>query len=310
MSKKFDSGKIDFVGKTKFFVIVSTVLVLGSLALIGFGRLNMGIDFTGGTEIQVKFAQPLGNDKKLQEIVTQTLNGAVVQSFDGSSEFVIRFQNADGVPEEELGKIQQERVVAIKSAITTSFAAEGPEFRRVDSVGPQVGDQMKRNAVLALFYALVVILIYVGLRFDYEYAPGAVLCLFHDAIITVGVFALIGREINVQMVAAVLTIIGYSINDTIVVYDRIREVAAESDRDVPLMKIINKATNDMLSRTIILSFTTFISCFALYMIAGGTISDFALAMLVGIVVGVYSSIYVAAPSIVLFREVWGAKKAA
>lgn len=307
---KFDAGKIDFVSKVKFFTILSVFMVVGSLTLLAFGKLNLGIDFTGGTEVQVKFAQPLESDAKLQEVVGKAIDGASVQSFDQNSEFVIRFENAAGATDQEVNQKQQERVNLVKEAVSSNFAAQGPEFRRVDSVGPQVGDQMKRNAQLALFYALIVILIYVGLRFDYEYAPGAVLCLFHDAIIAMGFFALIGREINIQMVAAVLTIIGYSINDTIVIYDRIREISATADRSVPISKIINKATNEMLGRTILTSTTTWLSCFALFLIAGGVIEDFALAMLVGVIMGVYSTIYVASPLIILFRGILAPKKSA
>lgn len=309
MSKQFDAGKIDFVGRVKFFTGLSVFMVVASLALIFGGKLNLGIDFSGGTEIQVKFAQALDGDAKLQEIVGKAISGASVQSIDGASEFIVRFQNLTGANDTEVNRVQQERVNAIKTSIATEFAANGPEIRRVDSVGPQVGDQMKRNAWLALFYSLIVILIYVGLRFDYEYAPGAVLCLFHDGIITVGFFALIGREINIQIIAAVLTIVGYSINDTIVIYDRIREISASAGRDVPLSKIINKATNEMLGRTILTSTTTWMSCMALYLIAGGAIEDFALAMLLGVVLGVYSTIYVASPSIVLFRDIMNSKKA-
>lgn len=308
MSKNFDQGKINFVGKINLFVGVSVIAVLASLALIFFKGLNYGIDFAGGTEIQVRFQQAFSNDGALRKFMADIdLESVHLQRFGADNEYLIRFESLKGATEEEQNRYQNEMVKKITDGLQTNFASLTPEIRRVDSVGPQIGDQMKRNGVLALFYALIAILIYVGLRFDYEYAPGAVLCLFHDAIITVGVFSLLGKEINSQLLAAVLTIVGFSINDTIIVYDRIRETNA-TFKGVALPKIINRATNDMLGRTILTSFTVMISCLALYFLAGGVVGDFAFAMMIGVVVGVYSSIYVASPSIILF-ESFNKKKA-
>lgn len=300
MSKSFDQGKIDFVGKVKFFAIVSAVAVAGSLMLIFFKGLNYGIDFAGGTEIQIRFQQGFTDDSVLRKFMTGIgLDNAHLQKFGSDSEYLIRFESLKGATEEEQNSYQNQMVKKITDGLQERFASQTPEIRRVDSVGPQIGDQMKRNGVLALFYALIAILVYVGLRFDYEYAPGAVLCLFHDAIITVGIFSLLGKEVNSQLLAAVLTIVGYSINDTIIVYDRIRETAI-TFKGVTLPKVINRATNDTLHRTILTSVTVMISCLALYFLAGGVVGDFAFAMMIGVVVGTYSSIYIASPSIILF----------
>ena len=167
-------------------------------------------------------------------------------------------------------------------------------IRRVDSVGPQIGSELKRNGVLAAFYCLLMILIYVGLRFDYKYAPGAVFCLFHDAIITLGIFSLFGREVNVQTLAAILTIIGYSLNDTIVNFDRVRENVTVY-RDHNFYTVMNRSLNDVLSRTLLTSVTTLLAVAAMYFLAGGVIRDFAFTLGIGIIVGTYSSIYVASP---------------
>jgi preprotein translocase subunit SecF len=184
----------------------------------------------------------------------------------------------------------------------TELASFGPEVRRVDSVGPQVGNQLKKNSLLAVFYSLLVILIYVGLRFDYIFAPGAVLCLFHDAIVTLGALAILGKEMNVQIMAAILTIIGYSLNDTIIIFDRVRETIHDyHDRHLPW--IINRAINETLSRTIMTSASTFIAVFCLYVFTEGVIKDFALAMCMGIFYGTYSTIYIASPCVILFDRI-------
>lgn len=300
--KNFDPGKIDFVGKMNMFIGISIAVFVGAVAVM-FGKgLNYGIDFTGGTEVQVKFEQPLSDDGVLRKFLDeQGLGSSQLQRFGVDNEYVLRFETKQGKDDAETNKMLTERVKNITEGLTTQFASFGPEIRRVDSVGPQVGSQLKRNGVLAVFYSLIVILIYVGLRFDYNFAPGAVICLFHDAILVLGVFALMGKEINIQILAAILTLIGYSLNDTIVVFDRIRENLAQY-KGVPLKLVINKSTNDTLSRTILTGVTTIMSTLCLYFIAGGVIADFAFAMTIGILFGTYSSIYVAAPTILFFEQ--------
>jgi preprotein translocase subunit SecF len=192
-------------------------------------------------------------------------------------------------------------LVQLRTAIETQFKDANPDIRRVDSVGPQVGAELKRNGFLSVFYCLLVILIYIAFRFDVKYAPGAVICLFHDAVITLGLFVLVGKEVNVPILAAIMTLIGFSLNDTIVVFDRIRETES-GFRDKDYGFIINKAINDMLGRTLITSGTTFVSALCLYLFAGGTVSDIAFAICVGILFGTYSSIYVAAPLIMVMDK--------
>ncbi len=299
--KSESSGKFDFVGKVGMFGGVSLFLVIISLGYLMVKGLPYGIDFAGGTEIQIKFQ----SSKSIDDVRTATeglgLVEVGVQAFGGSEEFIIRFQTPHGSSDKETNDLQNKAVLGLKEALATKFADAKPEIRRVDSVGPQVGSELKRSGFLAVFYSLLVILIYVGLRFDYKYAPGAVVCLFHDAVITLGVFVLVGKEVNVPILAAILTLIGYSLNDTIVVFDRIRETE-HLYRDKGIKFIINKSINDMLGRTLITSGTVFTSAFSLYLFAGGTVSDIAFALCVGILFGTYSSIYVAAPLIIVMEK--------
>lgn len=301
-SSKHDFGKFDFVSKVGLFGGISAILVVVSLFYLAVRGVTYGIDFVGGTEIQVKFAgTPVTIDQIRALSEKQGLQNVHVQGFGDQSEFIIRFQTEGGKTDKEINEKQNASVAKLKAAINTDLAASQPEIRRVDSVGPQVGAELKRNGFLAVFYCLLVILIYVALRFDYKYSPGAVICLFHDAAITLGIFVLVGKEVNVPILAAILTLIGYSLNDTIVVYDRIRETE-HTFKDRGMKFIINRAINDMLERTIITSGTVFVSAICLYFFAGGTVSDIAFAICIGIIFGTYSSIYVAAPLILLMEK--------
>jgi preprotein translocase subunit SecF len=309
MNKHKESfGKYDFVGKAGLFGGLSVIFVLVSLVYLIANGINYGIDFAGGTEVQVKFQQPVSIEEVRKLSDAQGFRGVSVQAFE-DGEFVIRFQTGEGKTEKETNEIQATAISQLRTAVETTFGAATPEIRRVDSVGPQVGAELKRSGVLSMFYALLMILIYVALRFDYKYSPGAVICLAHDAIIALAIFQLSGREVNVPILAALLTLLGYSLNDTIVVFDRIRETEGEH-----LSKgwkfIINKATNDMLSRTIITNGTTLVCSFVLFTMAGGVISDIAFALTIGIIFGTYSSIYVAAPCILLVEKLRLMRKAA
>ncbi len=294
-------GKFDFVGKVGIFGTVSLILVVIFMLYLAVRGVTYGIDFAGGTEMQIKFSQKVEQSVLREFIEKQDLKNSHVQSFGEENEFLIRFQSAEGKDDKETNDLQNNQVVKLKENLMTQFKDQVPEFRRVDSVGPQVGAELKRNGFLSVFYCLLVILIYVGLRFDYKYAPGAVVCLFHDAVITLGIFVLVGKEVNIPILAAILTLMGYSLNDTIVVFDRIRETE-HLYQGKGMGFIINKAINDMFERTLITSGTVFVSAISLYIFAGGTISDIAFAICVGIVFGTYSSIYVAAPLILMVEK--------
>lgn len=294
-------GRFDFVGKVGFFGGISLILVVLSMMYLAVRGINYGIDFKGGTEVQVKFSQPITIDQIRSSVQGLALGEVGVQAFGEGSEFIIRFQGVAGATDKETNENLNKAIVSLKEKITTTFASQTPDIRRVDTVGPQVGGELKRSGFLAVFYCLLVILIYVALRFDYKYSPGAVVCLFHDAVITLAIFILVGKEVNIPILAAILTLMGFSLNDTIVVFDRIRETE-HAYKDKGFTFIINKAINDMLGRTIITSGTVFVSSLCLFIFANGVVADIAFAICIGILFGTYSSIYVAAPLILLFEK--------
>lgn len=296
------SGRFDFVGKIGLFGGISLFLTIASLVYIAVRGINYGIDFKGGTEIQVKFAQTVNIDQVRSSLDGLALGEVGVQAFGEGNEFIIRFQGEKGATDKETNEKLNASIASLREKITTTFASQGPDIRRVDTVGPQVGAELKRNGFLAVFYCLLVIFIYVALRFDYKFSPGAVVCLFHDAVITLAVFIAVGKEVNIPIMAAILTLIGFSLNDTIVVFDRIRETEGQY-RDRGFKFVINKSINDMLGRTLITSGTVFISALCLLIFADGVVADIAFALSVGIVFGSYSSIYVAAPFILIMDNV-------
>ncbi len=304
-----ERGKIDFVGKSVIFSVVSGVLIIIALAEIFIHGLNYGIDFSGGTEIQVQFLNEDVSAAQLRKFADEVgLPNATVQAFGEKNEFLFRFQGEKGKTDKETNEKLNALISKVTDGIKAQFSEAGVVLRRVDSVGPQIGDELKRNSLLAAFYCLILILVYVGLRFDYQFAPGAVICLFHDSVIALGILSLLNKEINVQIMAAVLTIIGYSLNDTIVTFDRIRENVLIF-RDNSLAFIINRSINDVLSRTILTSLTTLIAVGCLYFFAGGVIEDFAFTLGIGIIVGTYSSIYVASPLVLVANSLMSTKKA-
>ena len=301
ISKDPDYGRIDFMSKWPIFCGLSLIAVIASIVLFATKGFNYGIDFAGGTEVQVKFQ----SDVEAQKIRSFTNDlgfaSASVQSFGDDNEYLIRTESK-GKNADEINKMAEQTAKAISSGLLSTFAEMKPEIRRVDTVGPQVGEELKRNGILAAFYSLIAILLYVSLRFDYKFAPGAVLCLFHDAIVTLGLFSLLGKEVNVQTMAAILTIIGYSLNDTIINFDRVRENLMIYKKK-PLAMVINRSVNDVISRTILTSFTTMIAVVAMYILAGGVIRDLAFTLGIGIIVGTYSTMYVASPLVLLFDKV-------
>lgn len=297
MKKGFDSGKINFLGVAKYLVPISIAMVIFGLVEIAVDGFDYGIDFAGGTEIQVKFTGEISRDAIMKSVQEAGYEKVAVQRFGDENEYLVRLENFEGANEKETTALLNKMVTSVTSALQTSFASANPEIRRVDSVGPQVGDELKRNGLLACFYSLIIILIYIGLRFDYKYAPGAVFCLFHDAALTLALFAIFDREVNVQTLAAVLTLIGYSLNDTIVTFDRIRENESLF-RGESFTGIINRSINDTLSRTILTAVTTLMACACLYFFADGVIRDIAFTLGVGIVIGTYSSIYIASPLVI------------
>lgn len=350
---------IDFMRYRKPVVAASIVLVVASLVAVFYPGPNYGIDFTGGTELQLAFKEPVSSGKIRRTLEQIGYFRPDVVSVEGSKqEYIIRVQEVSSLGEKELEQIRSglsdsfdvktmdvspggDKISlelgasvepeAIETALENAGAevrsvmsfgatadhryeahlvgvadevvrklqaklgASGPDApRRVEWVGPKAGAQLRDAAIKSLLYAVAFIMVYVAFRFDLRFAPGGVLAMMHDAILTMGVFVLVQKEVNLTTVAALLTIIGYSINDTIVVFDRIRENMARL-RDKGLFELINISTSQMLSRTIVTSGTTLLSVSAFFVWGTGVIRDIAFALLIGILIGTYSSIYIAAP---------------
>ena len=292
---------IDFIRLAKPMGALSLLLVVVSLLIIMTKGFNYGIDFTGGTELHVKFNKAVSVEQVREVLGEVGAASASVQTFGEANEFLIRIGTPENADENLQNKELNALLESVKTAMSAKLGMQADELLRVDTVGPQVGSELKKNGLLAAFYSLLVLLIYISVRFDYAYAPGAIICLVHDSIITLGVFALMGREVNVQIIASILPLIGYSLNDTIVTFDRIREMAP-LNRDKSLAFILNKGINETLGRTILTAFSTMLACLGLYFLSGGVIAEIAFTLIVGIVVGAYSTIYVAAPMIMLMDK--------
>jgi len=294
-------GKYDFLGVAKYITAVSVALVAISLVIIFAKGLNYGVDFAGGIEMQVQFKGNIEASHVRQFMTDEGFPHAIVQRIGEKNEYLIRVESIEGKSEAETNQYVQDTVNKIKSALASKMSADGAEVRSVETVGPQVGAELRRNGILAAFYCLLLILIFVGLRFDYRYAPGAVFCLFHDAIITVGIYSLFHWEFTTQTMAAVLTIIGYSLNDTIVIFDRIRENQAHF-RDKDIYWISNRSINETLSRTVITYLITYMTVASMFFFADGVIREFAIAMLIGMFLGAYSTVYVATPLMLMLDK--------
>lgn len=288
------SLNIDFIGKRKLFFGVSLALIaLGIASLIVKGGPEYGIDFAGGTLIQVKFKQDVPIDK-LRSALAGILPGEpVVQSFGEAGEYVVQteqdLEDAQGLSSE------------IKTKLSSAFD-DSLEIRRIEMVGPKVGKDLREKGLLAILFSLAAILLYITVRFELRFGFGAVAALFHDVLITVGVFSIFSKQFDLTTIAALLTIVGYSLNDTIVVYDRIRENMKKTGGKADLGSIMNKSINETLSRTLLTSLTTLLVVAALFVLGGGVIHDFAFALLVGVIVGTYSSIYIASPVVLMMEQ--------
>ncbi|GAB4163889.1 MAG: protein translocase subunit SecF [Geothermobacteraceae bacterium] len=287
---------IDFVGRRKLAFGLSIVLILiGLVSLVVKGGPNYGIDFAGGSLVQVKFAEKTRAADIKETLAPLELGGVVVQQFgDDANEFLVRAQ-ATSSELKGFGK-------KVQDVLEAHYGAGKVEIRRVEMVGPQVGKDLRQKGMKAVAFALIAILIYITLRFEFRFAVGAVLALAHDVLITLGAFSLFNKEIDLPIIAAFLAIIGYSLNDTIIVYDRIRENMGRYHKE-PFPVIVNRSVNETLSRTILTSGTTLLVVAALFIFGGGVIHNFAFALLVGVLIGTYSSIFVASPLVILWQDV-------
>ena len=281
---------LDFVGKRKIFLMFSLSLIVLSILVLFSKGMNYGIDFTGGTLVQVQFNKKINISKLRTSLKPLPLGDTVIQNFGSEREFLIRVQKSS--------RSTKGLENNIKIAIENNFGKDSFKIRRTEMVGPKVGADLRNKALSSMFFALIGILIYVSFRFRFRQAIASVIALINDVLITVAVFSFSGKEFSLPIVAAVLTIIGYSLNDTIVVFDRIRENNLRSRRQ-GFFEVVNMSINQTLSRTILTSGTTLVAVLAFLFLGGEIISDVAFTLVVGIIAGTYSSIYVAS-SFLLF----------
>lgn len=278
----------DFMARRRVAMVVSSALLLVSIVSVVFRGLEFGIDFTGGTLIEIGYPQSVDLTLIRATVEKSGFSGAVVQHFGNSKDVLIRVAPREGVSEADLST---ELVHALQMATTDKL-----DVRRIEFVGPQVGEELREDGGLAMLYALGAILIYVAFRFEYRFAIGSVAALIHDVIITLGFFSVLGIQFDLTVLAAVLAVIGYSLNDTIVVFDRIRENFRKM-RKGTAVAIVNASLNQTLTRTLMTSITTLIVLMALLLIGGELIRGFAIALIVGVLIGTYSSIYVASATV-------------
>lgn len=284
---------VDFLGMRRFAFVVSGALILaGLISLALHGGPELSIDFQGGTLIQIRFKENVDMAGLRQALNALNAGKSEIQTFGSSSEVIIRLQTileTESLVEELTGRIRE------------VLPQEEPDFRRIETVGPKIGAELSGRAFLSILSAIVGILIYISIRFEFKFAVGAIAALVHDVLITLGIFSIMNYEISLAIIAAFLTIVGYSLNDTIVVFDRVRE-NLKRFRQESHLTIVNRSINESLSRTIVTSLTTFVVVFTLWAAGGEVIKYFAFAMIVGVIVGTYSSIFVASPVVILLQE--------
>lgn len=288
--------KIDFMGKKMYTFVFSGMLsLLGIFAIvqIGLGKANLGVDFAGGTAVQIKFAQNV----KLQDIRKALDEGGLkdfdLQDLPTENKILIKVKKQ----EERLGGFSEK----IAQILLQKFSDKNPVIDSVTEIGPKVGSRLKNDAMWAIIIATIGILVYVAWRFQFRFGVGATIATFHDVLAVIGIFYILDKEINLIFLSALLTIAGYSLTDTVVVFDRIRENMKKVLKE-SIEVTVNKSINEVLSRTIVTSLTTFLAALALFLFGGEVIHDFALAMLIGIAIGTYSSIFVASPVVVLLGK--------
>ena len=287
MAFQFSPTKIDFMRGRKIAAVLSLVLLIASIGSLATRGLNFGIDFTGGTLVELLFEEAADLDAIRGALAESEFGDATVQTFGAPEDVMVRLAPSEALADAEVSN----RVLEL---------LPGAEMRRVEFVGPQVGDELTEDGGLAMLYALAGIFIYVMIRFQWKFAAGSIVALFHDVLIVVGFFSIAGIEFDLPVLAAILAVIGYSLNDTIVVFDRIRENFRRM-RKADSVGIINASLNQTLARTLMTSLTTLIVLLALFFLGGEMIHAFATALIVGVLIGTYSSIYVAASMLVALK---------
>ena len=293
-----DETRFDFMGKIKAAMIISGIVILIGLGSIVFsGGLKYGIDFAGGTLVQLQFKNPPDIEVIRDGLKTIGLGESTIQEFGSKKDILIRVERS----EEKLEAVG----AMVKRSLSGKFNSDEIIVERVEMVGPKVGRDLREKALLSILYAIIGIVIYISWRFEFQYAIAAIIALMHDVLVTMGAFSILDKEFTLVIVAAFLTIIGYSLNDTIVVFDRIRENLRRKGKR-SLSEIINSSINQTLSRTLLTSGTTLLVVLALFFFGGEIIHDFSFALLVGVFVGTYSSIFIAS----VFLVYWASRHTA
>jgi preprotein translocase subunit SecF len=282
-SAPLQETRIDFLRHARLAISVSLLVIVGGVVSLAMRGLELGIDFTGGTLVELVYPEPVDLADVRGGLAAGGVQGAVVQHFGSAREVLVR------IPGKAAGSMAE-----LSTRVHEALRAKNPavELRRVEYVGPQVGDELVTDGALAVLYSLIGILIYVAFRFEWRFAVGAIAALVHDVLVTVGFFSLTGMEFDLTVLAAVLTVVGYSINDTIVIYDRIRELFPRL-RQASTTQVVNAAVNQTLRRTIRTSLTVLLSILPLLLIGGQVIHGFAVALMVGLISGTYSTVYIA-----------------
>ena len=282
---------INFSKFYKLFNLISTALVVVSILLLFFKGLNFGVDFKGGTLIELRANDNKINIASLRDSFNNMNLGDVnIKKFGNDKDFLIKIEQRD---------TSSNAIEIIKKDLTNAIG-NSFNFRRVENVGPKVSSELLKSGIIAIALSLAAMLFYIWVRFEWQFSLGAILALFHDVIITLGFFSLFNLEINLSIVAAILTIVGYSMNDTVVIYDRVRENLRKFS-DIKIFELTNISINETLSRTIITSITTLLALVSIYLFGGEILNGFSLAMIMGVVLGTYSSIYIANPILVKLR---------
>ena len=277
--------QFNFMGMRKVTSIISALLIIFSISTLSYQGLNLGVDFTGGTLVEVGYPEAVNLDKLRQSFSDSEFNDVAIQYFGSAKEILIRIPPQQGFNSADVSS----KLLDLLSA--NNFSAE---MRRVEFVGPQVGEELREDGGLAMLYALLCIMVYIAFRFQMRFSVGAVSALIHDVIITLGFFSITRFNFDLTILAALLAVIGYSLNDTIVVFDRVRENFRKI-RDKTPVEVFNISLNQTLSRTLMTSFTTLLVLTALFLLGGEIIHGFSMALIFGVLIGTYSSIYIASP---------------
>ena len=283
---------IPFNNFYKIFNLTSSILIIISISLLFFKGLNYGVDFKGGTLIEIRTANNNISISDLRKSFNKMNLGDVsVKQFGKLNDFIVKFEKQSDGKKVVIDNIKKD----LSKSVGNIF-----EFRRVESVGPKVSSELLKSGFIAIVLSLSAMLIYIWIRFEWQFSLGAIIALFHDVIVTLGIFSLFSFEINLSIVAAILTIVGYSMNDTVVIFDRVRENLRKYS-DIKIFDLTNTSINETLSRTIITSITTLLALLSIYIFGGEVLKGFALAMILGVIFGTYSSIYIANPILVFLK---------